>query len=702
MSFLDRPQKRRHRRRFETAAPDSRRSPSSGEVTLRVALLTAPLALALACGTPAEDPPPCDAPTASFTADGAEHVAGASAYCEAGARPAPAGTEGWTELFVAEGGAGDGSREAPFGSLTAAVDAAAGERAVIHLGPGTYDGASASGPLAVLGSGGAFTTIRGGLTASGTEALFLSHLSIDAEDRGVDASGVGRVVLEQVVVRGAAEVGVVAVAVRELELRQSTFQGQVQRNLVIFDTGLAMDRALIDGGEVGVQAATTETEPGTCTLSPVCPLRNYLYLDGSLIRGVGLAGVVAEHSQVRLRRSRVEGVVGGPGVHLIQSFVAATEDVQISGIDGPGMRLDSCRGHVEDATVDGSAGGVLVRRLDPDNLSLWYPGFEWYPDHAWRAPLAWQDPALFGDRYPGFEWMPPQDWYPGFEWLPGGEFLPEQLLEGMPNEALAPEITLYLWARLQLDGVGARDNSDYGMRIEGHATRVQDAEVTGTSGADSIGVLLFQRGRRRIDTVGASVVALSELDGVRVDGSEGVGAQVVRTVISIPFDEGEAVWDSRPTLTNFDVSNSGSVGMVALETGLHLEGARISGSAGAGLWLAGSVTTGSDLEILDTALGMVGGSEAGDGMLIQPGAEFGDDYFGTVTLTDLTIQRSARAGLFLADQDGQLRGTLRRGDGVVSDNGVEATRNGPLSDALELDGFDVVEDRGLDTPQIPE
>jgi hypothetical protein len=142
-----------------------------------VVRFTLALLLAASCGPPAEDPPPCVAPTQAFTADGEELLAGASAYCQPGPHPAPDGAAGWREIFVAEGGGGDGSRGAPLGTLSAAIDAAGGEAAVIHLGPGSFEGAAAAGPLAIVGSGGAFTTVRGGLSAAGTEALFVSHLS---------------------------------------------------------------------------------------------------------------------------------------------------------------------------------------------------------------------------------------------------------------------------------------------------------------------------------------------------------------------------------------------------------------------------------------------------------------------------------------------------------------------------------------------
>ena len=160
---------------------------------------------------------------------------------------------------------------------------------------------------------------------------------------------------------------------------------------------------------------------------------------------------------------------------------------------------------------------------------------------------------------------------------------------------------LHLFARSHIDGLVARDNQRFGLRLQGHPVRVEAAEISGTAGPDAAAVMVVQRHDEPYLGPHGSLVALSELAGLDVHDNEADGLLVARTMLRT----GRAYPAGRLRIERSSFARNAGVGMALLESDVHVEGVTLEAHVGAGVWISGARTVLNDVQVRGVAEGEV-------------------------------------------------------------------------------------------------
>ncbi len=611
----------------------------------------------------------------------------------------------WPDVYVRAdaGPGGEGTEARPWRALEEALGD--GPR-VIHLAPGRY--AWPDRPLAdaaIVGAGASVTTLDG-LDVDAVEVFRASHLTVEG---ALVATGVGHLLLRDVLVAAVGERGVTLTGVNTAQLDRIGVRGAATAQLVAVDTALAMTASFVGPGPgAGVLAGPSAVrEDCAGSPSPVCPYGAWVQIEGSLVEAVRTRGIETSRSVLLVRGSRVAGVGGeGFGVRMEQSFVALTEGTTVVDSALVGVASVSSRGLLRDVVIEGSgAGGLLVERLAPEAIrafprvgprgSTSYPGCDMRPPAEWsRAPRAF---AGVPDR-------PDGSLYPGGTNLDASGPLPGALDPDADPEGNSPELGLFRWARLRVDDIEAVDNAAFGIRVGGHAVHVRGGRIAGTIGGS--GLHVEDGAPIPLSVAGASVAVLSTFEGVEVAGGVGPGVTVGRVALYTREGERTEPFLARSLrLEGLDVRANDGPGVVLIDSVAALARSGVAGNRGVGVWLSGAYARVEGNEIRGTSLGRVPGRdgaevEVGDGVVVagtETWADFSTEY---LSVADNVIADSARAGLLVMSDLFEVGGRLALGAGRIEGSGVvDAVAVGDLR-ALAVEGV-VFEDVELALPAAP-
>ncbi len=659
--------------------------------------------------------------------DGETLSAGESGPCAAGFGEASDAPADWPRLHVLASAppGGDGSEDAPFADLQDALEAAGEAAVVLRLGAGEYAGPLRSEHgLALVGQCAGATTVSGGVRVSGGD-LYLEALTVDGGENNALAEDGGRLIVRRARLLNAAVVGLRAHRVAAVALIDSTVQGAGERQVTATECALVIRRSVVGPGPgPGVLVHPSEGGPpqsadgpeAACPdgAGPACPYAALLFIDTSLIRGVGTAGVFAQHSQARIHRSRVEDTAseggGASGVLFVSSFGVIDGGSVITGSAGAGVVYSGSRGALTDSQVElNSGGGLTVERLAADDSDLLVPGGTWHPVCEY---MPMPPDALFE----GSGWETPRDFFGERALRPMAELPPELRRE---DPARVPEAALHEWARLDVTDVTFEGNDGHGVRLSGHAARLAGVSVTGTLGEASAALRIEQVGSVPLDAPGASTVALSVVEEVALTGNEGVGlyasgawlyatADSPEGPISAPMPfwaESVGLARDASALQISDLSvTGGRFGAAVIDSTVRASGLRMSEVGGVGLMSAGAVLRATDLEVagvraLQTAArGGAMVDDASDGLVMMGSSRFsGGGVDGLVDIQGLTVTGAARVGVLVVNDEHPFGGTLNLADGRLADNGLDAAALGDPA-GVQVEGFELA---GRDAADLP-
>ena len=130
-----------------------------------------------------------------------------------------------------------------------------------------------------------------------------------------------------------------------------------------------------------------------------------------------------------------------------------------------------------------------------------------------------------------------------------------------------------------------------------------------------IGLLVSQENLVPLNQTGSSALALSRIDEVTVENTDGPGI-VVHRVALVEASGRPFIERSIPILES-RVSGSSSVGAFFVDSAVDLVASQISGAAGAGIWGAGYAGAMVNNVIEDVDAGEFGGFSIGYGMLVS-------------------------------------------------------------------------------------
>jgi len=255
----------------------------------------------------------------------------------------PADATCGTTFYVEAGASGDGTEDRPFGTLAQATAAEAGD--CIAIAAGSYQGAAIGPGVSLFGAGAAWVTLEGGkaaatLVVEGGAGARVRGVHVGGPAPGISAEGASGLVIEQVAVEAAAEVGI-ALFDSTAELRSVLVRGT---------TGEPGYGVYAQGGEITVRSSLSETNGGAgiVAIGGRLVARETVVRDNSgygvavqgtsetstleelLVIGNGRVGVFASGAPVRLDSCEVAStrVVDG-GARLIEAQAGA--DVEIAG-----------------------------------------------------------------------------------------------------------------------------------------------------------------------------------------------------------------------------------------------------------------------------------------------------------------------------------------------------------------------------------
>jgi len=359
--------------------------------------------------------------------------------------------------------------------------------------------------------------------------------------------------------------------------------------------------------------------------------------------------------------------------------------------------LGSCRADIEGLLVeDNAAGGLNLQRAAAPSAfpgGAFSPSPDWFPGGMWR---------IGPDAFPGGMWSPPPNWFPGGMWFPRPNDLPPSLGLDTPAGEQAPDLDLHLWARADVRGVAAIGNGAYGLRLATHAARVADVEVSGTTGEASAALQIAQGSATTLGEMGSSVVTISEIDGARLSGNEGVGLRVTAVALIEGEGGGAFIHRRRLGLSNISSGENTGGGVHLRQASVHLHGSALNGNRGFGLSAQGCICLIEDNDIGDTRLGAQTGpggevTEAADGMHLQ-GTDFIENYADNLLVDGNRVTGSARVGVLVDARLATMSGRLVFGAGAaLSDNVIEAAWIG-ARDGVEVEGVDFVDATAEDLP----
>ncbi len=587
--------------------------------------------------------------------------------------------EAWpvTHVDPSAGPGGDGSAGAPLSSIAAAL--ALGTPRSLRLAAGDYPGdVEAPGPLALMGAGPATRLVAEdvGLRAADTEALLLADLQVIGGRASLDVRGLDALRLDHVALLDPEVVALRAERVETVELRHARLVGAGERHIEVLQSALAMHHTWVGPGGGGLLAGFADPE-AECA-GGLCPFGALVYANECLFEGLASRGLELDRSVLRSRRSVVRGVGAGDltpaSVVLRQSVGILDDDGLITDSAGVCLLAESSQLHLQALSLrECAGGGVHLSRLAPEALRPFAGGF----------PESWLPARPFEARaFEGLDWLPDMDWYPRSAWRANQ---PPALLPGASVEA-----DLHTWARAELRDLQLRDNDLFGVRLDGHAARLASISVSGTRGADSVGVLLTALDDLPLDEAGAATSGLSEVLNLEAEDNAGVGLALLRLLVRYPESAG---FDATGVTVRGVRVRGAAVGVALFDSVADIEGLSIEAAAGVGLWLAGVAARIVGVEIADTRLGS--GRDFGHGVVVQS-SELLRNFDGRdLQLSSLDVRGSADAGLLVKNSAGGLTGLVRAG--VFEGNARAGVRVGDLGE-LQVEGVELELDEGAALP----